>query len=851
MNQSGNNQSGLLLALKLARRELRGGIKGFRILLACLALGVAAIASVQTLADGILDGLRSDGRIILGGDIALRVLYREITPEQRDFLLGNDAELSHFVEMRTMARQPENDQSTLVELKAVEPSYPLYGDMTLAEQTPFAGSLAQQDGRWGALIDPALPERLDVMVGDALQIGEQVYTIRGIIEREPDRAGGVGGFGFWPRVMVSQASLPDTKLLREGSMIYHQYRLKLPATVDPIQVRQSIEQAYPDATWRLRDYQNAAPRVERVIERLTLFLTLVGLTALLVGGVGVSNAVRAYLDGKLRTLAMLKCIGASNRVLFQTYLIQILVLAGGGILIGLLVGSIVPPLAARILEQLLPVPVQVGIYPAALLLAALFGLLITLSFAIWPLAQANQVPAAALFRVNLEGSRQRPAQPYIILTLLSVLVLATLTVLTAVHKGFALWFVAGALLTYLTFRAAAWLIMHLTRRLGRPRQPGLRLALTNLYRPGAPTPSVVLSLGLGLTVLVAIALIEGNMRQQIQDSIPEQAPAYFFIDIQSDQIDGFSALVNAIPGTHNLMKVPFLRGRITSIKGMEPEQALVKEEEAWMIRGDRGLTYATTAPENSTIIAGEWWPEDYAGPPLISIHKDLSEGFAVGLGDTLTLNILGREITATVANIRELDWQSMQLNFAIMLSPEPLRHAPHAFVATIAADTTEVENQIQREVTRTYPNITSVRIKDALNQVNDILGNISAAVRAIAAVTLLAGTLVLAGAIVAGHRRRVYDAVVLKVLGATRTDVLRAFLLEYGLLGLITSLIAAVVGTITAWAVLTWVMQQDWVFLPSTVLLTTLLCTAITLSLGFIGTWRALGQKAAPLLRNE
>jgi len=844
-------QAGLALALKLARRELRGGLKGFRILLACLALGVAAIASVQTLADGILAGLHKDGRLILGGDIALRTIYHEITPEQRAFLLANGAELGHFVEMRTMARRTDNDQSTLVELKAVTSNYPLYGEMSLAGQVPFMGSLAEQDGSWGALIDPALPDRLNVGVGDTLQIGEQIYTIRGIIEREPDRAGSIGGFGFWPRVMISQDSLGGTGLMREGSLIYHQYRLKLPPDADSAQVRQTIEQTYPDATWRLRDFNNAAPRVERVIQRLTLFLTLVGLTALLVGGVGVSNAVRAYLDGKLRTLAMLKCIGASGRILFQTYLLQILVLAGGGILIGLIIGSIIPPIAAAILERLLPVPVQVGLYPGALALAALFGLLITLSFAVWPLAQANQIPAAALFRASLEGSRRRPAAVYISLTLISVLALIGLTVLTAVHKGFALWFVVGALLTFAAFRLAAWLIMRLSARLGRPRQPGLRLALTNLYRPDAPTPSVVLSLGLGLTVLVAIALIEGNMSRQIQDSIPEQAPAYFFIDIQSDQIDGFSELVNAIPGTDDLMKVPFLRGRITRIKGMDPEQTLVRQEEAWMIRGDRGLTYASEPPENTTIIAGEWWPEDYTGPPLLSVHKDLATGYDVGLGDTLTLNILGREISGTVANIRDLEWQSMQMNFAIMLSPEPLRNAPHAFVATIAADSAEVENQIQREVTRAYPNITSVRIKDALDQVNNILGNVAAAVRSIAAITLLAGTLVLAGAIVAGHRRRVYDAIILKVLGATRADILRAFLLEYGLLGLLTALIAAAIGTATAWAVIIWVMDQDWVFIPSTVLLTTLLCTAITLSLGFVGTWRALGQKAAPLLRNE
>lgn len=836
-----------LLAGRMARRELRGGTKGFRILLACLALGVAAIASVQTLADAILAGLREDGRSILGGDIALRSLYRELTPEQIDLLTEDSAQLIRFIELRTMARQ--QDGSTLVELKAVANDYPLYGTLTLQDERTYDPALLSQQEQWGALVDPALAERLQLGIADTIQIGEQNYRITGIIQREPDRAGGMGG--FWPRVMVHKDSLSSTGLMREGSMLYHQYRLALPPEIDVTERRLNLEEQFAGSSVRIRDFQNAAPRVERVIERLSLFLTLVGLTALLVGGVGVSNAVRAYLDSKLRTLAMLKCVGASGQLLFQIYLLQILALAAAGIVLGLIVGALIPPIAGQLLDRLLPVPVKIGIYPGALALAALFGLLVTLCFAVWPLAQANQVPAAGLFRANLEANRLRPAAGYIVLTVLLVLALIALTLITAVHQVFALAFVIGALLTFVLFRLAAWLIMSASRKLKSPRSPTLRLALTNLHRPDAPTPNVVLSLGLGLTVLVAISLIEGNMSQQIQDSIPEQAPAYFFVDIQSDQIDGFTELVENIPGAYDLTKVPFIRGRITQIKGMDPEKTLVKEEEAWMIRGDRGLTYSTQAPEKSLIIAGEWWPEDYAGPPLMSIHKDLADGFDVGLGDTISLNILGREITAEVANIRDLDWQSMQLNFAIMLSPEPLRRAPHSFVATVAAETNAAEIQIQREVLNQYPNITSVRIKDALNQVNNIISNVGAAVRAIAAVTLLAGTLVLAGAIVAGHRRRVYDAVVLKVLGATRFDVFRAFLLEYGLLGLCTALIAAIIGTITAWGVIIFVMDQDFILLPTTIILTTLLCTAITLALGYFGTWRALGQKAAPLLRNE
>lgn len=850
MNNPALNKPALSVALKLARRELRGGLKGFRIFLACLALGVAAIASVQSISSGVLTGLRNDGRIILGGDIAFRTLYSEISAEQSAYLAQGTRAVCHFIELRTMARTQANDASTLAEMKAVDDCYPLFGAMQLHQEISMTDALAQKNGLWGVLIDPGLQERLGVSVGDRIRLGDTEFSVRATIKREPDRAGSGGNFGFWPRVMISQTALADTGLVREGSMLYHQYRIKLPEQSDPAAYRAGLEAAFPDNAWRIRDYRNAAPRLERTIERLTLFLTLVGLTALLVGGVGVSNAVKAYLDSKLDTIATLKCLGAPGRTVFQTYLAQLLVLAGIGIAIGLSAGVIAPPVAGWLLAALLPVPIHVSIYPGALLLAALFGLLTMLTFAVWPLARAHEIPAGALFRDLVSRQRQHPRLVYIGITVFSALLLAGLAIASAASKKFAVWFVIGAIATIAAFRVTAWLVMYLTGRIKRPRRPGLRLALTNIHRPGAATPNVVLSLGLGLTVLIAIALIEGNMAKQLQDSIPEKAPSFFFVDVQSDQIDRFSDLLNTIDGTRDLMKVPFLRGRIVRIKGMDPEKALVKEEEAWMIRGDRGLTYAALAPENARIIAGQWWPQDYAGPPLLSVHKDLAEGFGVGLGDTITLNVLGRTITAEVSNIRDLEWESMQLNFAMMLSPEPLQRAPHGYVATVGASEA-AENEIQRAVSREFPNITTVRIKDALDRVNELMSSVGAAVRSIAGITLLAGTLVLAGAVAAGHKRRVYESVVLKVLGATRREVLRAFMLEYGLLGLLTALIAAFIGTLASWAVLTQVMNSAWVFIPSVVLLTALLCTAITLAFGFVGTWRALGQKAAPLLRNE
>lgn len=842
--------SQLRLALTIARRELRGGLTGFRIFLACLALGVGAIASVQSVSSGILEALRNDGRAILGGDAALRLLYREPTPEQMAWLQARGRVTTHG-EMRAMARDPADPgRATLVELKSVDDAYPLYGRLELSGGAgTLDQALEQRDGRWGTVVEQTLADRLGLAVGDAVKVGDLLLQVRAIIAREPDRAGG-GSFSLGPRLMLADAALRASGLLQPGSLVTWNYMVQLPPGGDVKAFRDALKADWPDAGWRVRDYTDAAPQLARFIDRLTLFLTLVGLTALLVGGVGVGNAVRSYLDTKTATIATLKCVGARGGLIFEAYLAQILALAMVGIGIGLVIGALVPLLTGRALAGLLPIAAEIGVYPGALAIAAGFGLLTALAFSAWPLSRAREVPAAALFRDAILPARVRLRPAYLALMLASGLGLAGLAVATAEEKGFALAFVAGSAATLAAFWAAGWAVTRLAARLGRPRLPVLRLALANLHRPGNPTGAVVLSLGLGLTVLVAIALIEGNFRREVQETLPGNAPAFFFVDIQQDQADAFRRTVEGIPGASGLEMVPNLRGRIVAVNGTEAEKAVVNREHAWVLNGDRGITYQAEPPAGDVVTAGAWWPRDYQGPPKLAIYRDVADAFGIGPGDRLTVNILGRDIEAEVGLVRDLDFRSMTINFTLVFSPGVLEAAPQTYVATVRA-TPEAEARLQRQVATDFANITAVRVKDALDTINGILGNIGLAVRITAGVTLLAGTLVLAGAVAAGHRRRVYDSVVLKVLGATRMTVLRAFLLEYGALGLITAAISGALGTLTAWAVLTQVMEFDWTFLPGAVLTTALLCTAITLGLGFIGTWRALGQPAAPLLRNE
>ncbi|MBM3485852.1 MAG: FtsX-like permease family protein [Alphaproteobacteria bacterium] len=836
------------LAWTIARRELRGGAKGFRIFLACLALGVAAIAAVGSIAAAIGRGLESQGQSLLGGDVMLRMIHRDLTDAHRAFL-DDGRTVSRSMTLRAMARPEAGDNRSLVELKAVDALYPLYGALRLAPARPPAEIFAQRDGVHGAAVEDALLRRLGIALGGRIQIGSARYEIRAIVENEPDRATSAQALALGPRILVGLDSMAATGLVQPGSLIWYGYQLRLPERESPAAFRTTLARAFPDAWWQVRDRTNAAPQVSHFVERTTLFLTLVGLTALVVGGVGVGNAVRHFLAGKTATIATFKCLGATAPLVFGVYLVQILVMAAIGIAIGLAIGAALPLLAAGPLAQAMNLPAEAGVYGGPLAIAALFGILVALAFSVWPIAQACEVPPGTLFRALVRPMRAWPRPVFVVLTFAAGFALAALGVASAPDRRLALWFVAGTAAALVLFRLAGLLITALARRVPAGRRTGLRLALANLHRPGAATGSIVVSLGLGLTVLVTVASIQGNLAHQIDATLPDRAPGFYFVDIQPDQHQAFEALVRAQPGFRALQSLPMLRGRITRLNDRAADDMAVAPETAWMLRGDRGVTWARGRPDDAKVVAGTWWPEDYRGPPLLSFTAEGAKGLGLAVGDTMTVNVLGRDITARIANLREVEWGTLRMNFAIVLSPGLIEAAPQTWLATVHADP-DAELAIERVVTERFPNVTAIRVKDVLQTVASVLDKLAAAVGFTAAITLVAGTLVLAGAIVASHRRRVYDAVVLKVLGATRGRILGSFLVEYGILGLATAIVAGILGSIAAWAVVTQVMRLDWVFLPGLVAAAAFLCGALTIGMGLVGTWRALGQKPAPLLRN-
>jgi putative ABC transport system permease protein len=832
------------LALRLALRELRGGLKGFTVFLLCIVLGVAAIAAMGGVRGAVLEGIGEQGRPILGGDIELR-LTGEAMPKGALAYVTAHYRLSRTMTLRSMAAASDGRRAT-VELKAVDGTYPLYGAVVLAPAMPLAQALGFRGGEWGIAVEQAVLDKTGAEVGDTLRVGDLDYRVRAVTVTEPDKAG--DGFTLGARAIVSDASMAASGLVREGSIVRYQYRLKLPPDADLGAVKADLAQRFPDAGWRVRDRQNGADSIKQFLERLGVFLSLSGLTALLVGGVGVANATAGYLATKREAVATLKSLGAGGGLVFRIYLWQVMLLALVGVAIGLVLGAAIPFAALAFLADLLPVPARPGLYPMPLLLAAGYGILTVLAFAAWPLGKARDVPAAGLFRQIVAPVAGRPRWRYVALTGGALAALAALALVSSDERRFTVWFLVGAGASFLVLWLAGLGLMRATALVPRPASTVWRMALGNLHRPGAATPNVVLSLGLGLTLLVTVAQITANLSAQIREGVPADAPSYYFIDVQPDQIDAFEAMVRALPGVAAVGRAPMLRASIIQVNGVRAEDVKVAGDAQWALRGDRGLTYSATVPEKNRIVAGRWWPADYAGPPLISFDAKLAKGMNLKIGDTLTFNVMGRPITAAIANLREIDWSGMGMNFSVIFAPGTLEHAPHAYLATVRVDRAH-EAGVDRAVARDFPNVTSVRVRDILATVNALLRQINEAVSYAASAALIAGVVVLAGAVAAGYSDRVRDAVILKVLGARRAEIARVYLLEYSMMGLITALVAMALGTLAAWLVITQIMEARWSFHPEILVATALAGLAVTVAFGFLGTWRALGERPAPHLR--
>ncbi len=839
----------LSLAFRFARRELRGGLSGFYLFLACIALGVAAIAAVGSVTAAFLGGMAEKGQVLLGGDAEFRLTQRSASAAAQTFLESR-GRVSRLFEMRGMARVDGTETRTLVELKAVDGLYPLFGAVELVPAMALGDALAERDGVFGAVVEPTLLPRLGVERGARIVVGNATFEIRAVIDTEPDRVG--GGFTLGPRFLISRDALTATGLEQPGSLVSYVYRVALPSAAstpaDLTGFMAAAAEAFPEEGWQTRDRSAAAPGIRRFIEQANLFLTLVGLATLIVGGVGVANAVTIYMERKTGTIAVMKCVGATSRVIFLTYLIQVLFIATAGIAIGLIAGAAAPYLMSAVVGDMLPIDAELAVYPEALMLAAAYGYLTALAFALSPLARARDTKPARLFRDLVSRERKWPRFSDGLMIVISFAGLGALAILFTPYKLFAVLVLVGVAFAFGILRVMGGLIRQLAKRLTFTRNPMLRIAMANLHRPGAATVGVTLSLGLALSLIALVAMVDGNVRGAISTRLPGEAPSFFFIDIQSADQERFRALLENAGNVTDIRLTPMLRGRITHLNGVKAEDAQVDPGSRWALSGDRGVTYSATIPEGTEISAGEWWPADYAGPPLVSFDAALAQGLGLSLNDFITVNLLGRSIEARIASLRRIDYTTANMNFILVLSPGVLERAPHSVLGTARAPL-EQEEAIEHEIARVFPNVSVVRVKQAIETANEIMDQLALALRATSAVMLVAGLIVLAGALAAGYRRRVYDNVLLKVLGAERRRLLFMQLAEFALLGTGAALVAALLAFAAAWGVVTFIINVP--FQPDYgVLAATIFGGAVTaMILGLATNARALSQPSARILR--
>lgn len=831
------------ISARLARRELRGGLRGFRIFLACLALGVAAIAGVGSVRSAIQAGLTDQGAILLGGDAQAEFTYRFASDAERAWLTSVSDRLSEVTDFRSMVvvDQKGTAERGLTQVKSVDAAYPLLGEITLDPPLSLSEALTDR----GAVMAPILADRLGLLVGDPFKLGTQEFTLSATIVHEPDDAG--DGFGLGPRTIVRTDDLDGSGLLAPGSLFETKYRMDLPDGSDLDDLSAEAKQRFEQSGLSWRDARNGAPGIATFVERLGSFLVLVGLSGLAVGGIGVSSAVRAYLARKTGVIATLRTVGATRAIIFQTYFIQIGVLSVIGILIGLALGAAIPILLGPIISAALPIPALFALHPLPLAEAALYGALTALLFTLWPLARAEEVRAATLFRDALQGARGLPAPRYLLATAMLLTLLVGTAMLFSGNQMLTLWTAGGILGALIVLALAARGIRALARFSARwaKGRPIWRWALSAIGGPGEAAGAVVLSLGLGLSVLAAVGQIDGNLRNAIARDLPDVAPSYFFVDIQKDQMPVYLERLENDPAVSRIDSAPMLRGIITKINGQDAKEVA---GDHWVLQGDRGVTYAAQLDARTRVTAGEWWPEDYAGAPQISFADEEAEEMGLELGDTMTINILGRDITGTITSFREVDFSNAGIGFVLSMNPSALQGAPHTFISTVYAEE-QAEAQILRDLAGAFPNITAIRVRDAIDRVSDLLTGIAGAIRWGAAASLLTGFLVLIGAAAAGESARTYEAAVLKTLGATRARILRSFALRAALLGAGAGVVALGAGIAGAWAVMTFVMESDFaVIWPSAFgVITGGILATLLAGLGFA--WRPLATPPARVLR--
>jgi putative ABC transport system permease protein len=830
------------IAWRIARRELTARFKGLRLLLVCLFLGVGAIAAIGTLTGSIERELESRGREILGGDIELRVWQRDLEPEER---AAAEALGKTSSGLRMQAIAVAGEDSAPIALKAVDDNWPLVSKLVLKDGrevgAPEPGTLWLSEGT---------AERLALGVGDSVSIGGEQLEIAGIMTADPEQLG--EGFSLG-NVAITREDFPEKAgLTAPGAMFQSKTRVLLRPGLSPETTVEALEERFADTGLEYRTRDRASPGTERFVERMGEFLVLVGLAALVIAGIGIGGGVASYLEARRASIATLKVLGASSRDIARIYLLQIACAAVAGSLAGLAAGVLVTPLLGRALGTLLPVSPGFVLDWKALALATAYGLLVALIFAAPPLIRARAFPAMALMRARVSPLKLPPLQ-LLLPTGIGLAAIVALALLTANNPQITAMALASAAGVIAFLGLLGWAIREGAARMPRPRHPLLRAGLANLHRPASQTGSLVTALGFGLSAFVLLAVVQSALGGNIEARVPQRAPSYFVLDIPRDREAEFRAAVTGtVPGAE-IRTIPNLRARVLSYG---PEDRMIRvgdgedlPDDAWPLRGERGVTYAEDVPEGNTVVEGEWWPADWDGEPLVSISDELAGAVGLEVGDMLEISVLGVERMNRIANIRRIEWEDMTFNHSFVFSPNAIADAPHNLAATIDVPVGVSREGLLRRLVRAFPSSSVIETGPLLTEAREILRQMSVAIIAAASVAVLAGLAVLLGAIAAARASRIYDNVILRVLGASRNQLLLLQLAEYGLLAGLLAGVSLMLGSLVGWVVIVRLFRFDWLPDWSVVLSVLAAGLAIVLAFALAGSLPLLRAKPAEALR--
>lgn len=787
---------------RIARRDLHWRFKGLRLLVICLFLGTAALSAIGNLTASIENEIQSNGRQMLGGDLEVKVWQRDLTDKERE-ALSSYGKLSGGLRMQAMASTEAS--AAPVGLKAVDSAYPLYGSLILSDGRAVSAPAPNE-----AWAEKGVLDRLNVKVGDKVKVGTASVKIAGVIKAEPDKLS--EGFSLGPSLIVARDFPLKAGLALPGALYESKTRLALKDGADALAIQEEIAAKFPSSGLSFRDHGNASPGADRFVGRMGEFLILISLAALIIAGIGIGGGVSSYLQTRRANIATLKILGATSGDIGRIYAMQIGIAATLGIGTGLAAGLGVTPALSAMVEGLLPVSQGFSLEWAPIATAVAYGALICVVFAARPLANASSFPPLTLMRERISPLKQKRTVDRVVIA--GALCLFALPILTADQPFLTTSFLSGTLAILGLLALLGQLIKRVAARSPRVSSPILRTAIANLHRPGSSTVGLVTAMGFGLTAFVLIASVQSALMGNINRTVPTRAPDYFVLDVPRAGLPAFAEMVKGYDAAASFKAVPTLRGAVLAF-GPEDAQTRVADMEeipegAWALRGERGLTYAAQLPEGSTLVEGKWWAKDHAGEPLVSIEDKFADAVGLKIGDTITIGILGVERSARIANVRRIDWQNLSFNNALVFSPNSLEDVPHNYAATIDLSKGKDAGPLLREIVRRFPSTSAIEVGAVLAQARTILDQVSLATFGAASVTILAGLSVLIGAIAAARASRIYDIVILRVLGASTWQITLLQLFEYGLLTALLGLTALMGGSALGWLIITRAFGFDW-----------------------------------------